>query len=92
MPPRRTSSALSRVESHYRSPRKESSLPTLTKLSVTSAEPAILKKHIVEAKSGLATVDEYVGKMRNRLDYLVQSEQRMLSKIDRMNEIMQKRE
>lgn len=52
----------------------------------------MLKKHIVEAKSGLATVDEYVGKMRNRLDYLVQSEQRMLSRIDRMNEIMQKRE
>jgi hypothetical protein len=37
-------------------------------------------------------VDEYVGKMRNRVDYLAQSEQRMLSKIDRMHEIMQKRE
>lgn len=37
-------------------------------------------------------MDEYVGKMRNRVDYLAQSEQRMLSKIDRMHEIMQKRE
>lgn len=46
----------------------------------------------MDAKSGLQTVDEYVGKMRNRVDYLAQSEARMLNKIDRMHEIMAKRE
>lgn len=37
-------------------------------------------------------MDEYVNKMRNRVDYLAQSENRMEKKIDRMSSIMQKRE
>jgi hypothetical protein len=37
-------------------------------------------------------VDEYVGKMRNRVDYLAQAEVRMLNKIERMHSIMIKRE
>ena len=37
-------------------------------------------------------MDEYVTKMRNRVDYLQQSEKRMINKIDRMSTIMEKRE
>lgn len=40
----------------------------------------------------MQTVDEYVGKMRTRIDYLAQSEERMLLKIERMQEQMSKRE
>lgn len=52
----------------------------------------MLKKYLFEAKNSLQTVDEYVGKMRNRVDYLAQAEVRMLNKIDRMHNIMMKRE
>ena len=47
---------------------------------------------MIEARGGLQTVDEYVTKMRNRVDYLQQSEKRMINKIDRMSTIMEKRE
>ena len=51
-----------------------------------------MKRSMIEARSGLETVDEYVTKMRNRVDYLQKSEKRMINKIDRMSDIMQKRE
>lgn len=44
------------------------------------------------ARSSLETVDEYVVKMKNRLDYLANEESRMLKKIDRMNSLIVKRE
>ena len=47
---------------------------------------------MIEARSGLHTVEEYVTKMRNRVEYLQQSEKRMISKIDRMSQIMERRE
>ena len=51
-----------------------------------------MKTEILAARNNLTTVDEYVGKMRNRVDYLANEEHRMLTKIDRMHEIMAKRE
>lgn len=36
------------------------------------------------ARNDLQTVDEYVGKMRNRIDYLANEEQRMTKKIERI--------
>ncbi len=51
-----------------------------------------MKKQIFEARSSLHTVDEYVNKIKNRVDYLAQSESRMQQKIDRMQELMAKRE
>ncbi len=50
-------------------------------IGVIPSEPFELKNHLIEAKTNLQTVDEYVGKMRNRVEYLAASEQRMLSKI-----------
>ena len=47
---------------------------------------------MLAARSSLETVDEYVVKMKNRLDYLANEENRMLKKIDRMNSLIQKRE
>ncbi len=43
---------------------------------------------MLDARSSLQTVDEYVGKMRNRVEYLVASEARMLRKIKNMNQIL----
>jgi hypothetical protein len=37
-------------------------------------------------------VDEYVGKMRNRIDYLANEEKRMVNKMDRMTDLMGKRQ
>jgi len=40
------------------------------------------------AKGSLATVDEYVDKIHNRLKYLTNEELRMNKKIERMSKIM----
>lgn len=50
------------------------------------------KGELLAARSELQTVDEYVGKMRNRVDYLANEETRMNNKIERMHDIMAKRE
>jgi hypothetical protein len=56
------------------------------------SDPASVKTNIIEAKSSLHTIDEYVSKMRNRVEYLAQSEQRMLSKINRMNKLIENKD
>jgi hypothetical protein len=50
------------------------------------------KSELFVAKNNLETVDEYVIKMKTRLDYLAQEESRMMKKIERMNSLISKRE
>lgn len=51
-----------------------------------------VKSELITAKGGLATVDEYVAKMNSRLNYLTAEEARMNKKIERMSQVMQRRE
>lgn len=74
--------------SNIKSPR--TSLPSIK--GGSSTENLRGKSNILAARSSLETVDEYVMKMKNRLDYLANEESRMLKKIDRMNSLIQKRE
>jgi hypothetical protein len=47
-----------------------------------------IKSDLFAAKNSLETVDEYVVKMKSRLDYLANEESRMMKKIDRMNNLI----
>lgn len=51
-----------------------------------------VKGELMEAKNSLSTVDEYVGKMRNRVELLKKKEEEMSKKIDVFNKSMEKRE
>jgi len=70
--------------SNIKSPR--TSLPSIG--GRQSTQTLREKSNILEARSSLETVDEYVVKMKNRLDYLANEESRMLKKIDRMNSLI----
>jgi hypothetical protein len=58
-------------------------LPTIGGFTYKSS--GHVKSELITAKGGLATVDEYVAKMKSRLHYLTAEEARMNKKIDRMS-------
>ena len=45
-----------------------------------------------QEKQGLSTIDEYVKKMRNRVNYLAKEESRIQQKNIKMSDTIQKRE
>lgn len=58
-------------------------MPTIGGFTYKSS--GAVKSELITAKGGLATVDEYVAKMKSRLHYLAAEEARMNKKIDRMS-------
>lgn len=52
----------------------------------------VVQKEVKEARNSLKTVDEYVGKIKNRVDYLSTQEEKMAKKMRIMADVLAKRD